>query len=145
MLIKFKSKTQVEAGRSYWPVDFLGLSKWVVDDIHVQLNYAINIIPVVHHFILVSAEPNHHPHWQFFKRTHRSYARKRCKEKETGMVWTFEVENQKRFQRREMTGSDLANGQSWQDHIVTSHVAIRSFSIGHDDDRCFFACSIASI
>jgi hypothetical protein len=81
-------------------VDFLGLSKWVVDDIHVQLNFTVDAIPVVHHFILVSAEPNHHPHWQMLQRTHRSYARKRCKEKETGMVWTFEVENLKKSIRK---------------------------------------------
>jgi hypothetical protein len=62
-------------------VDFLGLSKWIVDDIHVQLNFTVDAIPVVHHFILVSAEPNHHPHWQMLQRTHRSYARKDARRK----------------------------------------------------------------
>jgi hypothetical protein len=59
--------------RSNQPVYLSGLSQWIVDDVHVQLNHAVNVIPVVNHFVLVSAKTNHHPHWQFFKWTHRSY------------------------------------------------------------------------
>jgi hypothetical protein len=71
---------QVKASRSSEPVYLLGLAKWVVNDIHIQLNYAVNVVPILHHFILVSAQPNHHPHWQFFKRFHRSYASYRREE-----------------------------------------------------------------
>jgi hypothetical protein len=52
--------------RSNQPVYLSGLSQWIVDDVHVQLYFAIYIIPVVYHFVLVSAQSNDHPHWQLF-------------------------------------------------------------------------------
>ena len=64
---------EVDTDRSNQPVYLSGLSQWIVDDVHVQLYFAIYIIPIVNHFVLVSAQSNDHPHWQFFKWTHRSY------------------------------------------------------------------------
>ena len=64
---------EVDTDSSNQPVYLSGLSQWIVDDVHVQLNHAVNVIPVVYHFVLVSAKTNHNPHWQFFNWTHRSY------------------------------------------------------------------------
>jgi hypothetical protein len=59
--------------RSNPPVDFCRLSQWIVDDIHIQLNCAVNVVPVLHHSILIGAQPNYHPHRQLLQGTHHSF------------------------------------------------------------------------
>jgi hypothetical protein len=57
---------QVTKQHSRWNllVDFFGLSQWIVDDIHVELNFLVDVIPVVDNRVFVCAQPDHYPHWQ---------------------------------------------------------------------------------
>ena len=59
---------------------------------------------------------------------------------------TDEVESQDRGVKRRIGKKEttVANQKSQEDRIITCHVAIRSFSVCHDNDSCFFACSVTS-
>jgi hypothetical protein len=70
--IHIHTRRKEGSDRPNQPVDFFCLSLWIIDDIHIQLYYAVNVVPVRHHSILIGAQPNHHPHWQLLQGTHRN-------------------------------------------------------------------------
>mmetsp|Transcript_28398 Transcript_28398/g.48731 ORF Transcript_28398/g.48731 Transcript_28398/m.48731 type:complete len:238 (-) Transcript_28398:596-1309(-) len=48
-----------------------GLAAQVVQHVHVQLQLAVDVVPVLHDAVLVRAQPHHHPHRQRAQRLHR--------------------------------------------------------------------------
>ena len=50
-----------------------GLSQWIVDDVHVEFNFLVDIVPVIYNRALVRAQSNHHPYWQLMQRSQSSY------------------------------------------------------------------------
>mmetsp|Transcript_24520 Transcript_24520/g.45699 ORF Transcript_24520/g.45699 Transcript_24520/m.45699 type:complete len:244 (-) Transcript_24520:279-1010(-) len=53
------------------PMHLGRLSKQIVQDVHLQLQLRVDVIPVVHHLVVISAQPDHHPHRQVVQGLHR--------------------------------------------------------------------------
>lgn len=56
----------------YVHMDFSSLSKGIIEDIHVKLNFPIYVVPEFDHIIIVSAQTDDNPHWQVLEKTQSS-------------------------------------------------------------------------